>query len=980
MQALARLFTSMIVCGGLALGASTSFGAYAVTNGGFDAQDASVNNNATVTPTGWFNASNDVNTFSDNILNALSGSTIGTNVPITNATGATAGGWDANGLALGRDAPFGNDGSLEQAYVYQPIGTYAGEATLGITGFVYNRVTGGSQNQVGNFDVGVYYTSPGGFTPSVGLDVGNSGTLVGDKQVFTQGVDFTIAAGATAGSAAWTHTVAFAGSGITNGSTVWLRIGDGGNPDGLTFDEPVIDNVNVAGCGLGDVNCDGHADLATDFTAIRNNYRKTVASRALGDLDGSGAVDFLDYLQWRRAFLAGGGSAASIPSLSGVPEPTSALLSVVAAAIGAGVLVRRKRRQQLHIVVAIGAVVALIVAGQRASAIDDPWNTVSGNWNTAANWGNIEVPNATNDQRAVIDNGGTAILNAAAPQIAGMDIGQTLGNTGTLEIDAGGSLNAANVAGKTGAGIVNVGVVNTGGVAQGTGTLNMTGGTLTAAQLVSAPSALNVVNLSGNTTVSSQTMSLSGTVHITGPNVNISSPNLVLQGQFVNVIAGITSTTQHSAIKSSATATVGGSLSLDFASGVTPNFGDHWNIVDAKTILGNFTNAGGVPTTVAGVAQAPILGEGYHVRLVAGGTNGKVLQVSRDKILALQVNRDTGAINIINPQTGAIQIESYLISSSIGALKPTNGNWNSLTDQGKPNWQEGSPTVNHIGELNSAVGGNLDLSSGSPQSLGNAYDDGAAFSLNGIGASSQDLTFSYSNLAGEVLQGQVTYIGTGKSNNLLLTINPTTGAATLKNDSPGNITIDGYSILSSATALVPGSFNDAATANLTSVAPTTSAISELATNPNAPLVIAGGSSFNLGNIFNTASAQSGISLEFTTAGQNRLYNGVVRFLAAGVAGDYNGNGVVDAGDYTVWRDHLGQTFALTNEDPGSTPGTVTIEDYNYWKAHFGASSSGSGAGSLAAGSVPEPSTVWTLVVGFVALAPLAGRRCRKTQR
>ena len=329
----------------------------------------------------------------------------------------------------------------------------------------------------------------------------------------------------------------------------------------------------------------------------------------------------------------------------------------------------------------------------------------------------------------------------------------------------------------------------------------MTGGTLTTAQLLSAANVLNVVNLSGNATVSAGTISLSGTVHITGPNVNISSPNLVLQGQFVNVIAGITSTTQHSALKSSATATIGGSLRLDFATGVTPNFGDHWNIVDAKTILGNFTNAGGVPVTVAGVAQTPILGEGYHVRLLAGGTNGKVLQVSRDKILAIQVNRDTGDVSIINPQTGAIQIESYLISSGVGSLKPANGSWNSLADQGKPNWQEGNPTANHLGELNSAVGGNLDLSSGSPQSLGQCLRRRGRICRKRHGASSQDLTFSYSNLAGEVLQGQVTYVGVGKTNSLLLTINPTTGAATLKNDSPGTITIDGYSILSSATAL-----------------------------------------------------------------------------------------------------------------------------------------------------------------------------------
>ena len=33
--------------------------------------------------------------------------------------------------------------------------------------------------------------------------------------------------------------------------------------------------------------------------------------------------------------------------------------------------------------------------------------------------------------------------------------------------------------------------------------------------------------------------------------------------------------------------------------------------------------------------------------------------------------------------------------------------------------------------------------------------------------------------------------------------------------------------------------------------------------------------------------------------------------SAGVDGDYNGNGVVDAADYTVWRDSLGQTGPIS---------------------------------------------------------------------
>ncbi len=58
-------------------------------------------------------------------------------------------------------------------------------------------------------------------------------------------------------------------------------------------------------------------------------------------------------------------------------------------------------------------------------------------------------------------------------------------------------------------------------------------------------------------------------------------------------------------------------------------------------------------------------------------------------------------------------------------------------------------------------------------------------------------------------------------------------------------------------------------------------------------------------------------------------------------GDYNDNYVVDAADYTVWRDNLGQSVSLPNEDPAaSTPGVVDTEDYDKWKENFGAEGGG----------------------------------------
>jgi hypothetical protein len=81
-----------------------------------------------------------------------------------------------------------------------------------------------------------------------------------------------------------------------------------------------------------------------------------------------------------------------------------------------------------------------------------------------------------------------------------------------------------------------------------------------------------------------------------------------------------------------------------------------------------------------------------------------------------------------------------------------------------------------------------------------------------------------------------------------------------------------------------------------------------------------------------------------------------------VSGDYNGDGVVDAADYTLWRDYLGQTFALQNRDTTNS-GVINQQDYTFWKSRFGAIS-GAGAGLTDGSAVPEPSC---LLLGVVSL-------------
>jgi hypothetical protein len=93
----------------------------------------------------------------------------------------------------------------------------------------------------------------------------------------------------------------------------------------------------------------------------------------------------------------------------------------------------------------------------------------------------------------------------------------------------------------------------------------------------------------------------------------------------------------------------------------------------------------------------------------------------------------------------------------------------------------------------------------------------------------------------------------------------------------------------------------------------------------------------------------------------------------GVQGDYNGNGVVDAADYVLWRN--GGTL---QNDP--TQGTQP-EDYDFWRARFG-NRAGGGSGNSVAGAVPEPATAVQLLallgcalIGFRQYAPSTGTGC-----
>ena len=88
-------------------------------------------------------------------------------------------------------------------------------------------------------------------------------------------------------------------------------------------------------------------------------------------------------------------------------------------------------------------------------------------------------------------------------------------------------------------------------------------------------------------------------------------------------------------------------------------------------------------------------------------------------------------------------------------------------------------------------------------------------------------------------------------------------------------------------------------------------------------------------------------------------------------GDYNGDGVVDAADYTVWRDSVGAGVAAFAGADGNGDGVVDDADHAVWAAHFGASLE-----AAMARAVPEPAGM-----ALVLLAGIAwGRRSRGSWR
>ena len=131
-----------------------------------------------------------------------------------------------------------------------------------------------------------------------------------------------------------------------------------------------------------------------------------------------------------------------------------------------------------------------------------------------------------------------------------------------------------------------------------------------------------------------------------------------------------------------------------------------------------------------------------------------------------------------------------------------------------------------------------------------------------------------------------------------------------------------------------------------------------------PIITAGGGITGALNLASAPALPGGMLWDLDVTATNVL-------LSVVATGDYNGNGVVDAADYVVWRKSLNQQGSGLAADSNGD-GIVNTADYNFWRSRVGnviVSTSGLGTST----AIPEPTSA-ALLLFAGAIAGIARKR------
>lgn len=327
--------------------------------------------------------------------------------------------------------------------------------------------------------------------------------------------------------------------------------------------------------------------------------------------------------------------------------------------------------------------------------------------------------------------------------------------------------------------------------------------------------------------------------------------------------------------------------------------------------------------------------------------------------LQLIVDWGTGEIQIANNGGETLSVDGYTIISPAGRLNPTDGNWLSLQDQGLAGWDEADNSNSfRITEFKTA--GFQLFAPGSRVALGRPLVVTPPAKFGDAVETAIDLTFEYSLAGGEVERGVIRgQIGGDLINNLVMSINPVTGAVGIRNASPFfDVSITAYTISSLDGKLKNASgwhsLEDQSLAGWDE-ADNSSAFRVTEFNPTGALQLAEeGTVLHLGTLLDVSGGPldvDDLKFEFLLSTGETVV-GVVRTAAVGIPGDFNLDGNVDGGDFLTWQRTLGTSVPVAGVGAdGNGNGVVDGADLAVWKTFFGTSV---GGGEVA--SVPEPAS------------------------
>jgi hypothetical protein len=299
--------------------------------------------------------------------------------------------------------------------------------------------------------------------------------------------------------------------------------------------------------------------------------------------------------------------------------------------------------------------------------------------------------------------------------------------------------------------------------------------------------------------------------------------------------------------------------------------------------------------------------------------------------VTLNINRATGATTLGNQTGAAIGLDNYAIRSADGLLNV--GGWSPFSTSGVAGagWQQANPTVNQIAELR--LTGQHNFTNGSTLALGNILAPLPQYSIDP--ALSVDVILPNGTAAPTV----VNYAG--PRNNLVLTVNPYSGATSIKNDSPTAAQIDNYAINSLVGGLNPTTWTSLADAGQTGwqeANPSNEALNEL--RLTGFTTIAPGASLNLGNAYRTDGYRD-LSMQFTPIGHTDLKTAYVDYVGSPAAGqEIRAEGVTIAdvsselalGGFDRPAEHLLDASGLNVGDGTHTNG---IEGVHWLNGGFG---------------------------------------------